>query len=428
MDLNTMRTIFFLVLLFFAVDVRTQDMRVLDRVVAVIGDEIITESELQLQLLQVGIRGGVDVEDQSLRRRILDAMMNDKLVLAQAVLDSIVIPQEEITRRIELQIKQLARNYGSEARLEQVAGMSIAQMKREFREDIRKRLMIEQIQQQKFGVTEITHREVLEFFGTFADSLPPVPEQVELRQITMFPRVTEQFRQAAREKAEHLLDSLKAGADFEELARRHSDDPGSARNGGNLGLARRGVFVREFEEAAFALEADEMSGIVETEFGFHIIKLIEKKGEAVHPRHILVKVEKTGESDQMVIDSLRNIRQRILNGESFEELALRYSEDEESKKRGGSLGVIDVVELTDEMKAIQQKLNTGDISEPVRISLERDHAYAIILLERRIPQHAATLEQDYQRIASFARIYKQNREYAEWIEDIKNNVYWKINI
>ncbi len=398
--------------------------RVLDRVVAVIGDEIITESELQLQLLQAKAQ----TDDPDIRRRVIDAMMNDKLVLAQAVIDSVEVPEEEVTRRLDMQIKQMTRYYGSERRLEQVAGMSVSEMKREYRDDIRKRLMIEMIQQQKFGTMDVTHREVLEFFETYRDSLPPVPEQVELRQIAMFPRVIESFRAQARQQAESLLDSITAGVPFEELARRHSDDPGSARNGGNLGLARRGVFVKEFEEAAFALEPGEVSDVVETQFGFHIIKLLEKAGEAVRAQHILIKVEKTGESDQIVIDSLNALRQRILDGADFEEMAKQYSEDEETRKFGGALGLVEVQELSDDMKEIQQELREGDISEPVKIDLDRDYAYAIVQLVRRIPPHPATLEDDYQRIANFAKIFKQNREYEQWLQSIKENVYWEVRI
>jgi peptidyl-prolyl cis-trans isomerase SurA len=402
-----------------------QAPKTLDRVVAVIGDEIITQSELEMQLLQAGAK--VDVTDEAVVRRVLDAMMNDKLVLAQAVLDSVEIPAEEITRRLDEQISRLTRYYGSEQKLEQVAGMNINQMKREFREDIRKRLMVEMVQQQKFGSTSVSHREVVEFFTAYKDSLPPVPEQVELQQIAIFPRVTASFKEAAREKAVRILDSIRNGASFEELAKRHSDDVGSGSNGGNLGLARRGVFVKEFEEAAFALKPDEVSDVVETKFGFHIIKLLEKKGEAVRPQHILIKVEKTGESDQTAIDLLNTLRGRILEGESFEDLAREYSEDDATKKFGGSLGVIEVPELTDEMKTVQQELSVGDISEPLKLTMDRDYAYAIVKLVKRIAQHPASLEDDYQRIANFAKIFKQNREYETWIDEIKKNVFWKVN-
>ncbi len=421
--------ILFALLLFTAsfVQAQVQNNQTLDRIVAVVGDEIITESELQMQILQA-TRANPKSEDPSLRSRILEAMMNDKLVLAQAVLDSIQVPPEEVNRRLDEQVQKLTRYYGSEERFEQAVGMTVSQMKREYRDDIRKRIMIEMIQQQELGSIEITHREVEEFFRTYGDSLPLVPEQVELRQIAMFPRVTESFRQAAREKAQAILDSIRAGASFEEMAKKYSDDPGSARNGGNLGLARRGVFVKEFEEATFALEPGDISDLVETKFGFHIIKLLEKKGEAVKPQHILIRVEKTGESDQSVIDTLKAVRQRILDGASFEEMAMRYSEDGETRKFGGNLGEIEVGELSDEMKAVQQELSEGQISEPTKLTMNRDYAYAIIQLVKRIPQHKATLDSDYQRVSNFAKIFKQNRVYADWIAKIKENVYWKVSL
>jgi peptidyl-prolyl cis-trans isomerase SurA len=418
-------------LLFFllipALPLLAQDDRMLDRIVAVVGDEIITESELQLQILQT-IRTNPTVQDSSLRSRVLEAMMNDKLVLAQAVLDSIQVPPEEVSRRLDEQVQRLTRYYGSEERFVQTVGMTVAQMKREYRDDIRKRIMIEMIQQQKMGDIDITHREVEEFFRTYGDSLPLVPEQVELRQIVMFPRVTESFRQAARAKTQNILDSIRAGASFEEMARKYSDDAGSARNGGNLGLARRGVFVKQFEEAAFSLEPGQISDLVETQFGFHIIKLVEKKGEAVRPLHILIKVAKTGESDQSVIDTLTALRRRILDGANFEEMAMEYSEDADTRKFGGSLGAIDVGELSDEMKKVQQELAVDQISGAVKLTMDRDYAYAIVQLQARIAQHPARLDTDYQRIANFAKVFKQNRLYAEWIDKIKENVYWNVTM
>jgi peptidyl-prolyl cis-trans isomerase SurA len=410
-----------------ALTLRAQNEQTLDRIVAVVGDEIITESELQLQMLQA-TRTNPNSQDASLRARVLEAMMNDKLILAQAELDSIQVPAEEITRRLDEQVSRLTRYYGSEERFEQAVGMTIAQMKREYRDDIRKRIMIEMIQQQKLGDIEVTHREVEEFFRTYGDSLPPVPEQVELRQIVLFPRVTESFKQAARVKAQNILDSIRAGSSFEEMAKKYSDDAGSARNGGNLGLARRGVFVKQFEESAFSLEPGEVSDLVETQFGFHIIKLVEKKGEAVRPLHILIKVAKTGESDQSVIDTLNALRKRIIDGADFEEIALKYSEDSETRKFGGSLGVIEAAELSDEMKKVQQDLGVGQISEPVKLTMDRDYGYAIVQLQKRIGQHPATLASDYQRVANFAKIFKQNRLYAEWIGKIKDSVYWNVTL
>jgi peptidyl-prolyl cis-trans isomerase SurA len=407
---------------------RAQESKVIDRIVAVVGNEIITESELDMQLLQASMRDQIDMNSPAARRQMLDAMMNDKLILAQAEIDSVQVPPEEVTMKLDQQIKQLIRYYGSEQRLEQEAHMPIAQIKREFRDNIEKRLKIETLQRTRFGNVEASHRDVVDFYNTYKDSLPRIPEQVHLRQIAVFPKVVESFRETAREKAEAILDSIRAGADFGEMARKYSDDAGSARNGGDLGMARRGLFVKEFEEAAFALEPGEVSGVVETPFGFHIIKLLEKKGEAIHPLHILIRVEKTGESDQGAIDELKKLKTRIEDGEDFEELAKKYSEDKETAKFGGDLGTLEMQDLSDEVRTHVQDMKEGAISDPFKITIDRDYAYAIVQLVERIAPHEATLERDYQRIALFARAFKQNKLYADWINEIKQNVYWKVNM
>jgi peptidyl-prolyl cis-trans isomerase SurA len=425
--MNTIRSFpAMLILILWPAVASAQEAKTLDRIIAVIGTEMITESELQLQLIQAGMKNRTDVSSPAVKKRVLDAMINDKLILAQAVLDSINVTEEEVSRRLDAQIDYLKRTYGSIERLEREAGMTITQMKRDFRDDIRKRLMIDQIQSARFGEISVNQREVKEFFATFKDSLPPVPEQIELRQIVKYPRVTDQLKAVARGKAQALLDSIARGADFSALAQRHSDDVGSAANGGKLGLARRGVFVKEFEEAAFALKPGQVSPIVETPFGFHIIKLLDRKGEAIEPQHILVRIEKSISSDSAAINMLSELRSRALKGEDFAGLARQYSEDEETKKLGGSMGLVEVPQLSDELKSIQQKLNPGEICEPSKLTFEKDYGYTIVLLVKRIPTHAGNLTDDYVRITNYAKIYKQNNEYMKWIEEIKKNVYWKV--
>ncbi|MBL0174065.1 MAG: peptidylprolyl isomerase [Ignavibacteria bacterium] len=398
----------------------------IDKIVAVVGNEIITKSELDLQIIRMSMRNKVDINDPALRAKVLEEMISRKLILAQAVLDSVTVSDEQVTAQLNEQIRMFEQQYGSTQRLEQAAGMTIAQMKREFREDIRKNLMVETLQREKFGAIAVSNREVEEFFRAYRDSLPQVPEQVHLRQITVFPRVLDTFKDAARRKAEALADSLRAGADFADLAKRTSDDAGSARNGGDLGEARRGVFVKEFEEAVFALKPGEISPVVETPFGFHIVKLMERKGEAVRAQHILIRVQKTGESDDAAKQKLLALRARILAGEDFVVLARAESQDEATRNLGGDLGLLEVQQLGDDMKLIQQKLKDGEISEPSKITFERDYGFALVQLTRRISPHAPTLKDDYQRIMNFARIYKQNKLYLDWIGSIKNSVYWKM--
>jgi peptidyl-prolyl cis-trans isomerase SurA len=242
----------------------------------------------------------------------------------------------------------------------------------------------------------------------------------------MSPRVIESFTQQARQKAQRLLDSLRGGADFSALARAFSDDAGSAANGGDLGFARRGVFVKEFEEAAFALQPGDLSPVVETQFGFHILRMIERKGESVRVQHILVRVQRTGESDSAAVQTLAGYRQRILAGEDFAALAREHTEDAATRSVGGDLGLLETEQLAEDLRQVQQLLLPGEISLPVRLTYERDYAYAIVQLVRRVPPHPPTLKDDYQRVAGLARIYKQNTLYTAWIDDIKKNVYWHV--
>lgn len=415
-----------LLLLVFSAGALVAQTKSIDKIVAIVGSEMITQSELDLQLLRLGVRSKIDINDQAVRRKALEEMIAKKLILAQAMLDSTAVSEEQVTQQLNEQVKMLEQSYGSIERLEREAGMTISQMKREYREEIRKSLLVETLQREKFGAISVSNREVEDFFARYLDSLPPVPEQVQMRQITIFPRVTEAFKDAARAKAKALLDSIRTGADFDELARRHSDDAGSARNGGDLGFARRGVFVKEFEEAAFALSPGEVSRVVETQFGFHIIKLMERKGESVRAQHILIRIQKTGESDSAAITVLTDLRGRIRAGEDFAVLAREYSQDQATRNVGGDLGTVEVSQLSDDLRLLQQTMSPGDISQPTKLSFEKDYAYSIVQLMQRIPQHAPSLQRDYQRIAGYARFFKQNTMLVDWLEEIKKNVYWKI--
>jgi len=252
-----------------------------------------------------------------------------------------------------------------------------------------------------------------------------VPEEVELAHIFIKPKPDEAAKAVARTKAQALLDSLKAGANFSDLAKRHSDDPGSAAQGGDLGFVRRGQFVKEFETAVFSLADQQISGIVETEFGFHIIQLLERRGDAVHPRHILVKIERTQSSDSTTIALLDSLRRRALAGENFAELAKKYSEDKETALIGGNLGTAELEQLDKNFYPTVSGLREGEISPPVRLTVGNSYGYHIVLLKQRTPAHAITLDQDYQRIETIALNYKRTKDYQSWLEKLKGEIYWQ---
>ncbi len=412
--------IFLLVLNVFAF----AQQRVLDRIVAIVGNEIILESDLNYQTYIFAIQNNLNPDDLSLKKYVLQEMVNDKLVLVKAIEDTIVVSDDDVERQIEAQIQALVRQYGSEQRLEEVYGMPIGRIKREIREDVRKRLMIEKLKQQKFGMMSVSGYEVEKFYETYKDSLPEVPDMVELYHIMIVPKPVDSVEQAVYQKAKAIFDSIKAGGDFEYFARVYSEDRATARDGGDLGWVRRGMFVKEFEEAVFRLQEGQVSDIVRTPFGYHIIQLVERRGEQVRPRHILFKIPLTKESDNITISKLEEIRYKIMSKQAkFEEMAKKFSEDENTRLSGGYLGMIEVDKLEPELKEVVNSLNEGEISQPVKMIYGNSYAYHIVLLKRKIPAHRMNLKDDYMRIYQYALFEKQNREYQKWLNGLREQVY-----
>lgn len=261
----------------------------LDKIVAVVGNEIILQSELHLQAAYVAAQRNIEPDSEKLKQTILERMIEEKLLYAQAELDTIQVSDQDVEMQLENQLNFFISQYGSQDRLEQAYGMGIDKIKRELRDEVRKSLMSQMVQQKEFGQIEVTRREVREFFETNKDSLGTIPEKFELKHIFINPQKSDRLKIRAKEFANTLLDSIKNGADFAKLASENSDDPGSAKQGGDLGFVKRGVFFPEFEAAAFQLEEGELSDVIETPVGFHIIQMLERRGESIKTRHILVK-------------------------------------------------------------------------------------------------------------------------------------------
>lgn len=415
------------VLLFFtlAICALPGSAQMLDRVVAVVDNEVILESELNAQVQFFVYNNKLDPNTAGLKEQVLQSMINEKLILAKAIEDSVVVSDDDVQQQLDATIQQRIQQVGSEEKLAELYGMPISRIKREFRDEMRKSLLANRLQQQRFGVTQVTRREVEEFFQQYKDSLGTIPEEVELAHVYIEPKFGQAARTVAQEKLQLIVDSIKAGADFAELAKRHSQDPGSADQGGDLGLVRRGQFVKEFESVVFGLKEKQISEMVETKFGIHVIELIERRGEAVRARHILVRVERTPADEDSVIAILSNLRNRALAGESFASLAKKYSEDAETAPVGGSLGSAELSQIEKRFYSTVATLKEGEISEPVKLSSGGVDGYHIVLMKKRTPAHSPSLEQDYQRIESIALSFKRNREYAAWLEELKTKIYWQ---
>ncbi len=397
----------------------------LDRIVAVVDDELILESELNAQVQFFVFNNKLDQNTPGMREQVLQSMINEKLILAQAIEDSIVVTDDEVQQQLDATIQQRIQQVGSEERLAELYGMPISRIKREFREEMRKSLLANRLQQQRFGTAHVTQREVEDFYRQFKDSLGTIPEEVELSHIYMEPKFGEEARTVARAKILGILDSIKAGADFAGMARRYSEDPGSSNQGGDLGLVRRGQFVKEFESVVFSLKEQQISDPVETKFGVHIIELMERRGEAVRARHILLRIPRTQADEDSVITKLAALRERALAGESFSALAKLYSEDTETALLGGALGTAEISQLEKRFYPTVALLHEGEISEPVKLSSGGVDGYHVVQMKRRTPAHEPSLEQDYQRLEMIALNYKRNKEYTAWLEDLKGKIYWQ---
>lgn len=420
-----------LTLLFFSIFLNINfAQEILDQVAAVVDNEVILESEVNFRTNMLAAQQGLNASDPEVREQVLNMMIEEKLLYAQAEADTIIVSPDEIDGQLDYQMNYYVQQYGSRERVEEMYGMSMDKIKRELREDVRKNLMAQRVQSEKFRNVEVTRREVEEFFKTYKDSLGTMPEKYEIAHIFINPNENARLKSKTRVLANSILDSIKNGADFEELAKKMSDDPGSASQGGDLGFVKRGVFYPEFEAAAFALEPGEISKVIESPVGFHIIELLERRGDAIHARHILFKVESDDEADLEAIELLSEIRDSILNGKkSFAYYAKKYSDDDESSVFGGDLGTFKSNELDPAFADAVLALKKGEISFPKRLDLgKNNYGFHIIKLKDKVAAHEPSLAKDYADLENLASFRKKQELYKEWMDELKDKIYWEVKI
>lgn len=408
-----------------------QQAQVLDRIVAVVGKEYILESDLNAQTEFFAFNNKVDPSMPGLKEQVLDAMVNEKLVLSEALVDTnLSVTDDEVSQQLDAVIAQRIAlpQVGSEKRLEEMYGMPISKMKREFRDDMRKQLLVQKLQQSRFGALTVSRREVEEFYAAYKDSLPSVPEELELYHILRIPRIGEAARRAVQAKARAVLDSIRAGGDFADLARRYSQDAATAADGGDLGSWRRGQFVKEFEEIVFSLKDKQVSDVVETARGYHIIQLVERQGDLVHARHILFRVGVDSAGVAETIAFLRALRDSALSGANFSELAKRHSEDKESGPLGGFIGRYTTDQFDASLLAAVQGLKSGEITEPKDVPTGGASGYHIIYVKARVPAHAMNLSDDWKRLEQLATTNKRNAEYQSWLKKLRTEIYWNVRL
>jgi peptidyl-prolyl cis-trans isomerase SurA len=401
-----------------------QAQQMIDGVAAIVGQEIILKSEVDQYVQSYVIQNKINVVSNpelydKLKKDVLDRLIEQKILLTKADEDTIEATEREVDRYLEEQMRSMIDRVGSEAQLEAAFDAPIKKIRRDLRVETENRLKIETLRRKKFQDIKISRREVELFYNTYKDSLPGITETVDISHILKQVKPGGSSAEAAQAKIVDIKLKLEDGADFGELAKEYSEDPATAPRGGDLGFIKRGDLVKEFEEVAFSLEPNQVSDIVQTQFGYHIIKLIEKRGEKIHSAHILIQLKPTDEDDIRVANELEEARQKILEGESFEKMALDLSDDENVVNDKGHLGTWEVDKLAiPEFKGVLEKLDVGEISSPFKTS----YGYHIVRLNMHNMPREASLDKDWEQIKNMAMNYKMETEYRNWIAELREDI------
>jgi peptidyl-prolyl cis-trans isomerase SurA len=400
-----------------------------DKIIAIVGNDVILQSDLNFQLYNYMQQNNIQQISNEMVQQVFQNLLTEKLMLAKAEQDSIYIPQEEINKQVENRLKELVSQFGSEKNLEGAYGVTISKIKSLIAEQYEKSAKVNRVKQKKFGYgITVTKPEVIKFYNDYKDSLPPVPETYELYQIVRIPKITEDAKNIAKDKALKILDSVKSGVDFSELAKRNSDDSLSAIEGGSLGKAKKGTFVKEFEDAAFLLKPGEVSGIVETEFGYHIIKLNDKTGDIITAQHILVKFPRLETADFSEINLLKDLKNKITNLETFKQMAVLHSQEPKSAADSGYAGKLSINNMEEAEVTALKYLSIGEMSDPVKVGDDRYYGYYMYYVKNKTTEHTATLETDYTLLEQYALKLKEQKMLNEWLDELKKTIYVDIKL
>lgn len=424
------------ILLFFAiclftssnyVDAQIKQGETVEKILAVVGNDIITQSDVLGYLRHINPQdSSFNLNDPKVQQKVLDMMINEKLVIAKAIEDSVTVTEEEVDQRMDYQLQRFVMKYGSEKRVEDIFGISIQQIKTQFRDDIRKQILSERIVQKQFGEITISRAEVSDFFNNYKDSLQMLPIQIELFHIVKNVESDRKSKEDIFKLAKAIRDSINAGGDFADFAKRYSGDPGTANIGGELGWAMKGKFIKEYEQAAFAQQKGAISLPVESPVGVHIIQTLDKNKDSVKTRHILLRTGANQSDIEFTKTFLADIKAKVDSGASFEEIAKKVSDEKETRGFGGSLGYLFVNQIPPAIKDVVDKLKDRQVSDPIVFTTEPKKSYHIIYRKSTKAEHMPNLNDDFVQIESFAKEYKRNTLYNEWVEKLRKEMYWEI--
>lgn len=430
-----MRNVITLILIsscFLVSNVKGQDPIVLDKIVAKVGGEVIFQSDVNDKVTALAERNKTVSEED--KCTILASLMAQAMLVHYAKLDSVVVSDDEVSGDIDARMNQILAYMNNDRKFfQEFYGQTVSDMKEMLRDPTMKKMLADRMQADIMDKVVVTPGEVIDYFNSIPkDSLPYFNAEVELSELVLFPKVNSEERLKALEKIREVQDKLRTGEDFASLARKYSDD-GSASQGGELGWVSRGQFVAEFEASAFQLEPEQISDIVESEFGFHIIQLQERRGNSIRTRHILVRPEITQEDRNKTIEKLDSIRALIeVDSVSFENAVATYGDKRvQSHSNSGRMinpkntnTFFEIGDIDSEIFFAIDTLDIGEITSPLEYRQGlNDYYYKIVKLQSRSTPHRANLQQDYNRIQEAAKENKKNLAFSRWVEKRVHDTY-----
>lgn len=410
---------------------------VIDEVVWVVGDEAILKSEVEAERINAQYTGTRFEGDPYCV--IPEELALQKLFLHQAAIDSIEVSESDVSRSVEMRINQLISQIGSKEKMEEYYNQSTTKIREELRDKARDALIVQQMQQKIMQDVKVTPAEVRRYFKNLSsDSIPYIPTQVEVQILTLEPRIPEEEIERIKARLREFTERINSGEmQFSTLALLYSEDKGSAARGGETGFMGRGTMVTEYANTAFNLtDPSKVSKIVETEFGFHIIQLIEKRGDRVNTRHILLKPQVAEEDLMAALSRLDSISNDIRSEKiTFESAATKYSSDKDTRMNKGLMpnpmtrtSKFEMQDLPQEVARAVDRLEIGEISRPfTMIDTKGKEICAIVKLKSRVKGHKATLAEDFQAIKDIVLEKKQMAKLDSWIREKQKTTYVRIN-
>lgn len=411
---------------------------VIDEIVWVVGDEPILRSEVETQRLQAQLEGvKYDGDPYCI---IPEQIAIQKLYVHQADLDSITVDESDIISMVDKQVNKSISYLGSKEKLEEAAKMTLPRLREWYRDNYRIQQLTSQVQSKLVGDVKVTPAEIREYYKRISlDSLPTIPGEVEVEIITIEPKYAQQDIDEIKEKLRDFSERVNKGESFATLAIMYSEDKGSARVGGELGFMGKAMLDPEFANVAFSLtDPKKVSKIVESEYGFHIIQLIEKMGDRINCRHILLKPTINARERNMALQQLDSIAGQIGNSKlSFSDAARFFSSDKETRNNGGLMvngatmsSRFKIEDLPQDMNSIVYNLNVGELSKPFSLRMEQNRdkeVCAIVRLKTKTKSHKASLTEDFQTLKQLVLDTKRTKIIDDWIKEKQSKVYIRIS-